>query len=243
MLGKSVDVLIDGSAYSASDKGSQFCAPFFCGHIVDEGNPLLGEDVYVISNNPEEKFLRGVVVAISNKNMGKKEKIIVAPKNAVFYSPEIRNRLSRIRNHGSFKLNCLYEKSCGAIIYHVKDNQMYFLLVKNTKGKHWGFPKGHIEVGETEEQTAKREVKEETGLDVTILRGFRKKSYYRPFGKIRKKVVIFLAKAKGNKVKIQDSEIECYKWAKTSEVLKYLRYPNDISMFKSALSWLNKNKN
>lgn len=237
MLGKTVEVLIDGSAY---DKGSRFCAPFFCGHVVDAGNPLLGRNVYVISNNPEEKHLKGTIIAISNKNMGKREKIIVAPLNNVFYSPEIRNRLSRIRNQRPFKLSCLYEKSCGAIIYEVKDNQRYFLLVKNVNGKHWGFPKGHIEIGETEEQTAKREVKEETNLDVTILRGFRKKSYYRPFGRTRKKVVIFLAKSKGNRVKIQNSEIECYKWVKTSDVLKNLKYPNDISMFRSAIKWLQK---
>lgn len=235
MLGKSVEVLIHGSAY---DRGSQFCAPFFCGHIVDEGNPLLGKDVFVISNNPEEKYIKGIVIAIANKNMGKKEKLIVAPKNTVFYSPEIRNRLSRIRNHGPFKLTCLYEKSCGAIVFYIKDDQIYFLLVKNKKGRHWGFPKGHIEIGETEEQTAKREVKEETGLDVTILRGFRKKSYYKPFGKTKKKVVIFLAKADKNKVKIQNSEIECFKWLTIPEMFKHLKYPNDISMFKSALKRL-----
>lgn len=235
MLGKSVEVLIDGSAY---DKGSRFCAPFFCGHVVDEGNPLLGKNVYVISNNPEENHLKGVVIAISNKGLGRKEKFIVAPNNTVFYSPEIRNRLSRVRNQYPFKLTCLYEKSCGAIIYEIRDNQRYFLLVKNVKGTYWSFPKGHIEVGETEEQTAKREIKEETNLDVHILKGFRKKSYYKPFGRTKKKVVIFLAKSMGNRVKIQDSEIECYKWVKANDMLKELKYPNDISMFRSAIKWL-----
>lgn len=239
MLGKTVEVLVDKSAY---DKCARFCAPLFCGHVIDEGNPLLGKTVYVITDNPNERRLKGVVIAISNKNMGRKEKIVVAPQNTVFYSPEIRNRLSRIRNQCPFKLTCLYEKSCGAIIYDVKDGQRYFLLVKNVNGKHWGFPKGHIEVGETEEQTAKREVKEETNLDVKILRGFRKKSYYKPFGRTRKKVVIFLARSTGNRVKIQDSEIDCYKWVKTQDVLKNLKYPNDISMFKSAIKWLNRSR-
>ena len=53
------------------------------------------------------------------------------------------------------------EKSCGCIII----NKNKVLLIKQTKG-HWGFPKGHVEKDETEIETAIREVKEETGLDV-----------------------------------------------------------------------------
>ena len=55
------------------------------------------------------------------------------------------------------------EKSCGCIIIE-KDK---VLLIQHIKG-HWGFPKGHVEVGETERETAIREAKEETNLDVEI---------------------------------------------------------------------------
>ena len=54
-----------------------------------------------------------------------------------------------------------YEKSCGAIIFD-KDK----ILVIQQKEGHWGFPKGHVEEGETEVETAIREIKEETNLDV-----------------------------------------------------------------------------
>ena len=237
LLGKVVDVLIDRSAYGHS---ARFCSPFYCGHIINADSPLYKKDVYVMSNNPDEKFLKGIIIAIANKGSFRGERIIVAPIGSIYYSPEIRNRLSRIRNQNTFKLSCLYEKSCGAIVYEIRDNHKYFLLVKNKNGKHWGFPKGHIEVGETEEQTAKREIKEETNLDVKILHGFRKKSFYRPFGRTKKKVVIFLAKAQNNKVKIQDSEIDCYRWAEEKEALKLLRYPNDLDMLESAIKWLNR---
>lgn len=235
MLGVSVDVLIDGSAYG---QGAKFCAPFFCGHVCSPNSPLYNKNVYVISNNPDEHFVHGTVIAIANKGIEKKEKLIVAQKGCIYYSPEIRNRLSRVRNQHSFRLSCLYEKSCGAIIFKVKDNQRQFLLVKNKKGKNLSFPKGHIEVGETEEQTAIREIKEETNLDVKIINGFRKKSFYRPFGKTRKKVVIFLARALCDQVKIQNSEIESYKWLKEDDVFTFLRYPNDIYIFESAVKFL-----
>ena len=54
-----------------------------------------------------------------------------------------------------------HEKSCGCII--IEDKKV--LLIKQTNGV-WGFPKGHVEENETELQTAEREVKEETGLDI-----------------------------------------------------------------------------
>jgi ADP-ribose pyrophosphatase YjhB (NUDIX family) len=55
------------------------------------------------------------------------------------------------------------EKSCGCII--IENRKV--LLIKQTSGI-WGFPKGHVEHDETEEETAKREVKEETNIDVEI---------------------------------------------------------------------------
>ena len=68
---------------------------------------------------------------------------------------------------------CLYEKSCGAVIFYKSRQNTKILLVKNSNGRYWSFPKGHIEDGENEHQTAIREIKEETGLDVVIEKGFR----------------------------------------------------------------------
>ena len=61
------------------------------------------------------------------------------------------------------KENVEVEKACGCII--IEDQKV--LLIKQ-KDENWGFPKGHVEEGETEEETAAREVKEETNIDVEI---------------------------------------------------------------------------
>lgn len=88
-----------------------------------------------------------------------------------------------------------FEKSCGAIVYRKTQNQIDLLLIKNRYGGHWSFPKGHVEGAETEMQTALREVKEETGLDISIQDGFRQAVEYFPKPNVRKQVVYFLGEA------------------------------------------------
>lgn len=66
----------------------------------------------------------------------------------------------------------LYEKSCGAVVFTLVDDEIKYLLIRNLSGIY-GFPKGHVEQGETEEQTALREVYEEVGLSVKLVPGFR----------------------------------------------------------------------
>ena len=72
------------------------------------------------------------------------------------------------------------EKSCGAVIYKYIDNELFILLLKHNLG-HWSFAKGHVEDSETEQETAIREIKEETNLDVTINSDFRYVITYSPY--------------------------------------------------------------
>ena len=65
-----------------------------------------------------------------------------------------------------------YEKSCGAVVFTRCNKEIQYLLIRNLTGVY-GFPKGHVEQGETEEQTALREVFEEVGLSVKLLPSFR----------------------------------------------------------------------
>ena len=65
-----------------------------------------------------------------------------------------------------------FEKSCGAVVFTRSNNKIRYLLIRNLAGIY-GFPKGHAELGETEEETALREVFEEVGLTITLVPGFR----------------------------------------------------------------------
>ena len=112
------------------------------------------------------------------------------------------------------------EKSCGAIIYN---SNQEVLIVKHNAG-HWDFPKGHVEKGENEYETAKREVKEETNLDIKLHEEYRYEIHYSPKEGVDKTVVFFLAENMSNEVKKQDCEIANIGWFNYKEAKEILTY-------------------
>ena len=114
------------------------------------------------------------------------------------------------------------EKSCGAIVIN-KNNKI--LLVHHNAG-HWDFPKGHIENGETEEQTAIREVKEETNIDIIINNKYRYTTSYSPKENVMKEVVYFLAQNIDEDKKPQLEEVSEVKWFTLEEAMNTITYEN-----------------
>lgn len=114
------------------------------------------------------------------------------------------------------------EKSCGAIVLN-KNNEV--LLVHHNKG-HWDLPKGHVEEGETEEQTAIREVKEETNIDIVINSKYRYTTSYSPKEGVMKEVVFFLASNIDEKQRPQLEEVSEVKWFEFEEAIKQITFDN-----------------
>jgi len=119
------------------------------------------------------------------------------------------------------------EKSCGAIVYRKFHGNTEILLIRHVKSGYWSFPKGHIEDGETELETAVREIKEETGLDVFVDTGFRETVTFSPRRDAQKTVVYFVAKAKSREISPQASEISETKWVEINKAMSHLTYDND----------------
>ena len=124
----------------------------------------------------------------------------------------------------------LHEKSCGAIVYRKFHGNIEILLVKHVNSGHWSFPKGHVELGETEVETAQREILEETGIEVIIDSSFRETVTYSPKKGTQKIVVYFLAKAKGYDFIPQPDEIADIKWVEIGRAQSVLSYDNDRSI-------------
>ena len=99
------------------------------------------------------------------------------------------------------------EKSCGAVVYKIINKQLKILILKMQRG-HYSMPKGHVEGNETEEETALREIKEETNLDVNIDTNFRRISTYSPYEGVLKDVIYFVAEAQSKNIIEQKIEVE-----------------------------------
>lgn len=123
-----------------------------------------------------------------------------------------------------------YEKSCGCIII---DNGKV-LLVKQTSGD-WGFPKGHVENNETEIETAIRETKEETNIDVEIDEKHRYSIEYSPKENVWKEAVYYIAKTKSDTCIPQESEIEKIEWLAFEEAVSKLTYDNTKEILKQVI--------
>ncbi len=134
-----------------------------------------------------------------------------------------------------------YEKSCGSVIYKFENNSTYILLIKHNKG-HWSFPKGHMETGETEYQTAIREVKEETNLDIKIYDGFRYVTTYSPKENVMKDVVYFLSTPINNEIIPQLEEIQKIEWVNENEAKNIITYEEDIKILDEALNFIKTKK-
>jgi len=133
----------------------------------------------------------------------------------------------------------LYEKSCGAIVFRKYHGNVELLLIKHTLAGHWSFPKGHVEAGETEKETAHREVLEETGIEVELSDLFREVVTYSPKKDVMKDVIYFLGKAKNFDYVPQEEEIAQIKWVEINLAMSFLTYDNDKQLVSKAKPLIN----
>lgn len=128
------------------------------------------------------------------------------------------------------------EFSAGGIVF--KNGQV--LLTKHSQNKHWSFPKGLIDPGQTSQQAAVREVREEGGVDAEIVGkvGYSKYVYTLNDEKIFKVVTYFLMKYLKGDPKDHDWEVEEAGWYKPEDALKQLTFSQDKKLLQVALGKL-----
>ncbi len=132
-----------------------------------------------------------------------------------------------------------YVKSCGFIVYKTVENTNYYLIIKSTNGDI-GFPKGHMEDGETELQTAIRELKEETNVDVEIIEGFRKQIEY-PLPKrpdVIKQSVYFLGRAVTDDVICQEGEVINAAFVSYDDAMRTLTFEDTRRLLEDAKTYV-----
>jgi len=133
------------------------------------------------------------------------------------------------------------EKSCGAVVYRYNNDVLELLLIRHRFGGHWSFPKGHVEEGENEFQTALREVKEETNLSIRLREGFRESVEYFPKPYIKKQVVYFLGLSLGDTPKRQEEEISELRWVPIDDAERMVSFANDKNLISRSREYLKAN--
>ena len=142
----------------------------------------------------------------------------------------------------------LKEYSYGAVVYKTDEGGPLFLLVKSAGSGRWGFPKGHIEKGESAIAAAKREILEETGIgslrfidgleqeDVYLINGARAETAGRT---AEKHSVYFLAQALAAPAGRRDEEISELRWACIEAAMELLHFENQKNALRLAYKKIN----
>ncbi len=149
-----------------------------------------------------------------------------------------------------------FEKSVGAVVFRQQEAEILYLLLCYRSGQ-WDFPKGHVEKGENEEQTLRREILEETGFaQISILPKFRQSVWYFYQAKnnerkeriekgrglnIFKKAVFYCAESKTDQVQI-DFENKDFVWLGFEEAYKKIGNANSRKILTLANEEILKNK-
>jgi bis(5'-nucleosidyl)-tetraphosphatase len=141
-------------------------------------------------------------------------------------------------------------RAAGIVLYRTEGGERRYLLLRSalTKRLVWEFPKGGIEVGESEQEAAERELREETGVGdgrYAMRPGFREEEHYlftRTWSGERqlvvKRVVYFLAEAETDEVTISREAAE-FRWLPFDEAQRLLRFPEKRRVLERAEEYLN----
>ena len=128
------------------------------------------------------------------------------------------------------------EFSAGGVVYRRVGDTYEIAVVHRNRHTDWSLPKGHIEKGETQEQAALREVKEETGLDARVVDALGEVVYFyrRPKGLTRKVVHHFLMEHTGGEFGPPNWEVDEVRWIGIAQAHTLLTYKNDLGIVQKA---------
>ena len=116
--------------------------------------------------------------------------------------------------------------SCGAVVFYTHRNRFLYLIIQNVNGKHWDFAKGTVEGNESEEETALREIKEETEVVPKIVPNFREEITYEYRPGHLKKVIFFIAESQSLETNLQKEELIDAVWLDYKDAREMLTYDN-----------------
>lgn len=220
-MGKTVSVVVDRPiGYRHGDITYPINYGYIPGLIAGDSE---AQDAYILGITEPIATFEGQVIGAVRRSDDCEDKLVVAPAGSRYHQGQIAEAVQFQEQYFHSTIDALFRKSCGVIPCRWNGKEKEYLILRQTNNC-WSFPKGHMEAGETEEQTALRELREETGLTGRLIPGKQAVIEYDipPF--TRKQVVLFLGETTGD-VTLQETEVLHHKWV-SAELLKAYLHPD-----------------
>lgn len=219
LLGKLVHVEVDRPiGYRHGDILYPVNYGYIPGIIAGDGEE---QDAYILGVSQPLISFDGRVVAIIRRGDDCEDKAVVAPDGMVFHQGQIAEAVHFQEQYFHTTIDSLFRKSCGVLPWRITQTGREYLIVYEQFSQCWSLPKGHMEAGETEPETALRELEEETGLLAQLDTSVFAAIEY-PISPISRKQVIFFPGEVSGIPRARAGEIEGYKWIRKEELDSYL---------------------
>jgi 8-oxo-dGTP pyrophosphatase MutT (NUDIX family) len=132
--------------------------------------------------------------------------------------------------------------SAGGVLFRKRDSEIEVCLISKRDRNVWALPRGRVEEGETPDQTAVREVREETGFQAKVLRKIDEISFHF-YSKtddrlIYRTVHFFLMPLENSEQGIVDSEVGRVEWFPIEQAIRVLKYENEKEILRKARNLL-----
>ena len=234
LLGKLVHVEVDRPiGYRHGDILYPINYGYIPGILAGDGEP---QDAYILGiTEPAESF-DGRVVAMIRRRDDCEDKEVVAPDGTVFHQGEIAAAVHFQEQYFHTSIDSLFRKSCGVLPWRMTETGREYLIVYEQFSQCWSLPKGHMEAGETETETALRELEEETGLRARLDINHTAVIEY-PISPICRKQVVFFPGEVTGTPSVRHGEIENYKWVRAEELGSFL-FPDTVAAIRALIAKL-----
>lgn len=219
LLGKTVHVEVDRPmGYVHKDMIYPINYGFIPGVIAGDGEE---QDAYILGVDEPLSALDGTVIGAIRRKDDCEDKLVVAPAGMEFHQGQIAQATHFQEQYFDTYITCLFNKSCGVLPYREENSLREYLLVYENYSRCWSIPKGHMEMGETEAQTALRELFEETGLTAQLdTRHWASIEY--PISPIARKQVVFCMGKVNGTPRTREGEIDGFNWVTEHKLADYL---------------------
>lgn len=237
-LGKTVEIIVDrpiGHVHVTKGVTLHYTVNygFIPGVMGGDGEE---QDVYILGvSEPVERFI-GRIIGVIRRKDDNEDKFVAAPVGMEFHQAEIMEAVHFVEKYFDSAVEPLFYKSCGVIPYRFDNGTPQYLLCKETASGGWSFPKGRMEAFETEEETALREFREETGMLASLEPVFRATQEYSLSNDSWKQVILFLGRCTGQLIPNRNEILE-YRWVTAAEA-KQLLFANTADVIDQAERFL-----